>query len=63
MFTNDHRYLSAIAKAVSEWKTRKEAALNGEGDETKEVEEENIYAVGPDSEVSFVILCQTLQTL
>ena len=48
---------------MSEWKTRKEAALNGEGDETKEVEEENIYAVGPDSEVSFVILCQTLQTL
>jgi len=48
---------AAIAKALADWKAKKEASLRGEAEdmgqpqEEVEEEEENIYAVAPEPDV------------
>lgn len=46
----------AVARAVAEWKTKKEAILNNEipEEQMEEDEEENIYAVAPDVDVCYL---------
>ncbi|XP_034241122.1 pre-mRNA-splicing factor ISY1 homolog [Thrips palmi] len=42
----------ALEKAVSEWKAKKEESMEGESSKAEDEPEENIYAVGPESDSS-----------